>query len=87
MLCKVGIIAFSALYAVALFVFLTGTFGWFGQDTDPLSGVFLLPLGLPWVLGVEAAPDTVRPWLAVIAPLLNLAILILVCRRAQRKKH
>ncbi len=79
--------AFAALYAVALFVFLTGTFGWFGQDTDPLSGVFLLPLGLPWVLAVEAAPETVRPWLAVIAPLLNLAILILVCRRVQRNKH
>ena len=77
--------AFAALYAVALVVFLSGTLGWFGQDTDPLSGVFLLPFGLPWVLGVEAAPETVRPWLAVIAPLLNLAILILACRRAQRK--
>ncbi len=87
MLCKVGVVAFAALYVSAVIVFLTGTFGWFGQDTDPLSGVFLLPLGLPWVFGVEAAPETLRPWLAVMAPLLNLAILILVCRWARRRKH
>ena len=87
MLCKVGVVAFAALYVSAVIVFLTGTFVWSGQDTDPLSGVFLLPLGLPWVLGVEAAPETLRPWLAVMAPLLNLAILILVCRWARRRKH
>ena len=29
---------------------LIGIFGWFGQEKDPLSGVFLLPLGLPWNL-------------------------------------
>ena len=39
--------AFVILYVGALFIFLVGTFGWLGQERDPLSGVFLLPLGLP----------------------------------------
>ena len=83
-ICNVVVLTFAAFYVAALLVFLTGTFSWFGQATDPLSGVFLLPLGLPWVLGVEGAPDSVRPWLAALAPLLNLAVLVWVCRRVRK---
>lgn len=86
MACKIAVFAFSALYAVALFLFFTGTFGWFGQDIDPLSGVFLLPLGLPWVLGVDVAPEIARPWLAVMAPLINLVTLALFCQWVRSAK-
>ena len=69
------------LYLAALALLLIGTFGLFGQEQDPLAGVFLMPLGLPWVLGVDRFPEAAWPWLAGTAPLLNLAILTLICRR------
>jgi len=68
------------LYLGALALLLIGTFGLFGQDRDPLAGVFLLPLGLPWVLWLDGFPDSAQPWLAAIAPTLNLTILFLLCR-------
>ncbi len=59
----------GVLYLIALFLWAIGTFGWLGQEKDPLSGVFLIPLGLPWNrLGVGTAS-------VLIAPLLNIAIL------------
>ncbi len=67
--------AFALLWAGAAFLFLVGTYGWFGQERDPLSGVFLLPLGMPWILAIGAAPEAARPWLALAAPGLTLAIL------------
>lgn len=69
------------LYLVALAVLLIGTFGLFGQERDPLSGVFLVPLGLPWNLMLDAFPEASLPWLAALAPLLNIAILTWLCRR------
>lgn len=73
-----ALIAFAALYAFALAVYLIGTFGLFGADRDPLSGVFLIPLGLPWNRFVDALPERFWPWLAAAAPLVNLAILWLL---------
>ncbi|WP_170342366.1 hypothetical protein [Ruegeria arenilitoris] len=83
MVCRITIIAFATLYLLALFAFLTGTFGWFGQERDPLSGVFLLPLGLPWVLAVDFFSESAKPWLAATAPVLNLLALVLICRWAR----
>lgn len=70
---------FLALYGAALLLFLVGTFGWFGQDKDPLSGVFLMPLGLPWNLiadrvGLPGLPS------ALLAPAINAAILFWLWR-------
>lgn len=65
---------FAILYAVALFLFLVGTFGWFGQERDPLAGVFLMPLGLPWnLLGDKLG--LAGPALGLLSPAVNLGIL------------
>ncbi|SIS87261.1 hypothetical protein SAMN05421759_1053 [Roseivivax lentus] len=49
-LCRALVIGFTALWAVASTLLLVGTFGLFGQERDPLAGVFLMPLGLPWTV-------------------------------------
>ena len=71
---------------MALALLLIGTFGLFGQERDPLSGVFLILLGLPWVSLLDGVSDGPKPWLAVLAPALNLFILMALCRAFSRKK-
>ena len=51
-----------------------------GQDRDPLSGVFLIPLGLPWIWLGDAAGLT-GPALAILAPAINAGILYWVWKR------
>lgn len=71
---------FAALYAIALVLFLIGTFGWFGQERDPLAGVFLMPLGLPWnVLGDKLG--LASPALGVLSPAVTAAILFWLWKR------
>lgn len=62
-------IVIGVLYLLALFLWAVGTFGWFGQEPDPLSAVFLLPIGLPWNRFGEGLA------IALLAPLANVAIL------------
>jgi hypothetical protein len=78
------LIAFSVLYLLALAVFVVGTFGLFGQETDPLAGVFLIPLGLPWNRMIDVFPEPLWPWLAAAAPAVNLGVLWLLCRVGSR---
>jgi hypothetical protein len=66
---------FAVLYVIALLLFLIGASGLFGQERDPLSGVFLLPLGYPWIRLADGVGEAVRPWVLALAPLINLAIL------------
>ncbi len=73
--CRAVVLVFAALYAVALCLFLAGTFGWFGVDPDPLAGVFLIPLGWPWNFLVDLLPEPLWPWAAAASPLVNLLIL------------
>ena len=68
------------LYLAALALLLIGTFGLFGQEQDPLAGVFLMPLGQPWILWSSVVPERVMPWFAALAPLINLSILAFLCR-------
>ena len=82
-ICKWVIRIVGVLYLVALALLLIGTFGLFGQEQDPLSEVFLIPLGLPWVFWVEVFPELLRPWLAALSAMLNLAILTFICRRLE----
>lgn len=85
--CKWAVRIAGVLYLVALALLLIGTFGLFGQERDPLSGVFLMPLGLPWVIWLDGVPDSLKPWLAVLAPVLNIAILAAFCRFVSRPKN
>jgi len=77
---KFACILFVVLYGAALLIFLIGTFGWFGQETDPLSGVFLMPLGLPWNF---IADRIGLPGMAVglLSPLINAGILFWLWKR------
>lgn len=81
-LLKVAVWMFVLAYMLALALLLIGTFGLFGQPRDPLSGIFLLPLGLPWARLVELFPHVLWPWLTAMVPLINLAILWLLYRIA-----
>ena len=78
--CKWVLRIFLVLYLVALVLLLIGTFGLFGQERDPLAGVFLVPLGLPWVAWMDGLPDALLPWVGIFAPLINLAVLAFLCR-------
>ena len=69
----------------AVIILIIAAFGLFGQEEDPLSGVFLLPLGLPWVLWTHGLRDTFRPITAVLAPLINFVILNFLCRTLTRE--
>lgn len=81
-ICKFMIATFACLYAVALALLVIGTFGVFGEEKDPLSGVFLLPVGVPWnLLGDAFLPEELLPWAAIAAPAVNLLGLLLLCRR------
>ena len=71
---------FVALYAMALALLAVGTFGWFGQQEDPLSAVFLVPLGLRWNILADAL-GIGGPWPAIVAPAINAAILYRLWKR------
>lgn len=71
---------FVALYVIALLLLAVGTFGWFGQEQDPLSGVFLLPLGFPWNVIADKLGMN-GPAVMIAAPLVNAAIIYWVWKR------
>jgi hypothetical protein len=80
--CRIVFITFAGLYAVALALFVIGTFGFFGSERGPLAGIFLIPLGLPWSLMLDAFSAPALPWLAASAPAANLLFLWGVYRLA-----
>jgi len=84
-ICAIIAIIFGGLWAAALVLLAIGTFGWFGQERDPLSGVFLVPLGMPWNLLFEV-PEGARLLWGVLAPGVNLSILVLLCRFLPRRR-
>ena len=83
-MCRLGQMFFLILYALAAAIWLVGTFGWFGVTRDPLSGVYLIMLGMPWALLVDAFSEPFWPAASALAPALNLAAIALVCRLVRR---
>jgi hypothetical protein len=83
--CRFVVIVFAALYAAAFALFLVGTYGWLGSPRGPLAGVFLVPLGLPWVLWLDGLPPGWIPPAGIAAPALNLLLLWGLCRRRSRR--
>jgi hypothetical protein len=71
---------FVGLYVFALAIWLIGTFGWFGADRDPLSGVFLGILGFPWTKLVDLFPERSWPVVAALTPAVNAGLVYAVCR-------
>ena len=83
--------SFAAAYALALFLLAVGTWGWLGADRDPLSGMFLIPLGMPWILFIGPV-GKFDPFggmspavLAMLAPAINSAILFSICSTLRRR--
>jgi hypothetical protein len=84
-LCRGLVAGFAIAWLAALGLLAVGALGLFGAERDPLSAVFLIPLGLPWNLWLNGFADAARPWLAMLAPLVNLAILAFACRVMGRR--
>jgi hypothetical protein len=82
--CRLAVVGFFVLYALAAGLFVVGTFGLFGSPSGPLAGVFLVPLGFPWNRMLDVFPEPLWPTLAVLAPGVNLVILVLICRLGAR---
>jgi len=80
-ICRLLIGVFALAYIFALGLLAIGTFGLFGVVRDSMSGVYLIPLGMPWnIFLLSDAPEVLLPWIGILAPLLNLAILLFICR-------
>lgn len=69
---------FAAAYVFALVIFLIGHFGLFGAERDPLAGVFLMPLGLPWNRLLDVLGEAALPWVGLLSPLINVIIIWLI---------
>ena len=80
MICKEVIGLFVLLYVIALLLLAVGTWGLFGAERDPLSAVFLVPLGLPWNLLLDRFVVSGSALVGILAPAINLVILALLCR-------
>lgn len=84
-ICRIILGLIAAAWAVSLVLLLVGTFGLFGQEPDPLAGVFAVILGQPWVRLVDLAPEAAWPWLAALTPGINLALAHVLCRAFHRR--
>lgn len=71
---------FLGIYVLALLLLAIGTFGWFGQAKDPLSAVFLLPLGLPWNILADRL-GLAGPISLIAGPAINAGILYFLWKR------
>jgi hypothetical protein len=88
MACRVIRAVFLVVYLVAAFLLIAGTFGWFGPAREPVSGAFLLVLGVPWsLIPFGFAGEGVKLVVAMLSPAINLAILAWLCRRAEMQQR
>ncbi len=78
--CKIVGWLFAIAYMAALAALAISYWGLFGAEKDPLGGVFLIPLGLPWNLALAGAPSRFQLAIGLFAPLVNCLILLSGCR-------
>jgi len=81
MLGQLQVVGFLSLYLFAMALFLIGAFGLFGQERDPLSGVFLIPLEIPWIYLLDhlSVPDGSRIWIGILSPVIKLTCICAFC--------
>ena len=80
--CRPVVLTLSLLYTLALFVLMLEIFGVVAGAMS-WANLLLIPIGLPWVLAESALPPSIGPWLVMIAPAVNLAILRLICGKGR----
>ena len=73
-------------FSVRLYQRAIGHFGLFGSPRGPISGIFLIPLGVLWIYLSDALtpPEWSKIWVGLLSPLINLALLHSVCRIFRR---
>lgn len=84
LICTIVIALFAVAYLIAVALFIIGTYGLFGSPSGPLAGIFLIPLGVPWIFLLDGVSENLKPWLGILAPGINLALLWLICRTLRR---
>ena len=84
--CRLALYGFLGLNLAALALLVVGTFGLFGLERDPLSGVLLVLLGLPWSAHSAGAPEALWPWIALGAPLVALLLIRMACGWLSRRR-
>ena len=83
-ICTIVIGLFAVAYLIAVALFIIGTYGLFGSPSGPMAGIFLVPLGVPWIFLLDGVSENLKPWLGILAPGINLALLWLICRTLRR---
>ena len=78
---------FLIAYLLALGVFVVGQIGFSGSVKDPFAGVYLIPLGLPWVyvFDFNSLSDNAANWLRVLSPVLNYFFITATCGFLRRR--
>ena len=89
-ICRALIGAAILIYLATLAIAIIGTQGLFGTTPDGLAAVFLIFVGLPWSLAVTpialmGLPVVIGQVLIVVLPIVNIAILIRLCRGSRQK--
>ena len=82
--CGAAEVAFALLSLAALGLLAIGTFGLFGMERDPLSGVFVLLGVLCNRVLSGGLSEASLPWIAIEAPAIDLVLLALLCRLFRR---
>jgi len=80
-MCRIILWILVLLYIGALSLLIVGTYGLFGVDKDPLSGIFLVPMGMPWIMASDYIPESLKFWFGAGAPFINLLIIRWLCFR------
>jgi hypothetical protein len=71
---------FVVAYVAALAIWIIGNYGLFGQERDPLSAVFLVILGQPWIRLTAVLPENLRSLAGALSPMPTLVILYILQR-------